>query len=79
MRDAIKDRQVTYINAIGGFVVIVVLSGFAVYLSLVHQRYILSGILAVIAFILLDSTTVIQPNNAKVLTFMGSYLGTIIA
>lgn len=57
--------------------VIVVLAGFAVYLSLVHQRYILSGILAVIAFILLDSTTVIQPNNAKVLTFMGSYLGTI--
>lgn len=58
MRDEIKDRQVPYINAIGGFVLIVVLA----------------GILAVIAFILLDSTTVIQPNNAKVLTFMGSYL-----
>lgn len=77
MKDEIKDRQVPYINAIGGFVLIVVLAGFAVYLSLVHQRYILAGILAVIAFILLDSTTVIQPNNAKVLTFMGSYLGTI--
>lgn len=66
-----------YINAIGGFVLIVVLVGFAVYLSLVHQRYILAGVLAVIAFVLLDSTTVIQPNNAKVLTFMGSYVGTI--
>lgn len=77
LKDEIKDRQVPYINAIGGFVLIVVLAGFAVYLSLVHQRYILAGILAVIAFILLDSTTVIQPNNAKVLTFMGSYLGTI--
>lgn len=77
MRDEIKDRQVPYINAIGGFVLIILLAGFAVYLSLVHQRYILSGILAVIAFILLNSTTVIQPNNAKVLTFMGSYLGTI--
>lgn len=77
LKDEIKDRQVPYINAIGGFVLIVVLAGFAVYLSLFHQRYILSGILAVIAFILLNSTTVIQPNNAKVLTFMGSYLGTI--
>ena len=77
MRDEIKDRQVPYINAIGGFVLIVLLAGVAVYLSVVHQRYVLSGILAVIAFILLDSTTVIQPNNAKVLTFMGSYLGTI--
>lgn len=77
MKDEIKDRQVPYINAIGGFVLIVLLAGFVVYLSLVHQRYILAGILAVIAFILLDSTTVIQPNNAKVLTFMGSYLGTI--
>lgn len=77
MRDEIKDRQVPYINAIGGFVVIVLLAGVAVYLSVVHQRYVLAGILVVIAFILLDSTTVIQPNNAKVLTFMGSYLGTI--
>lgn len=77
MRDEIKDRQVSYISAIGGFVVIVLLAGFAAYLSLFHQRYILAGILAVIAFILLNSTTVIQPNNAKVLTFMGSYLGTI--
>lgn len=77
MRDEIKDRQVPYISAIGGFVVIVLLAGFAVYLSLFHQRYILAGILAVIAFVLLNSTTVIQPNNAKVLTFMGSYLGTI--
>lgn len=77
MRDEIKDRQVPYINAIGGFVLIVLLAGVAVYLSLVHQRYILAGILAVIAFVLLDSTTVIQPNNAKVLTFMGSYVGTI--
>lgn len=77
LRDEIKDRQVPYINAIGGFVLIVLLAGFAVYLSLVHQRYILAGILAVIAFVLLNSTTVIQPNNAKVLTFMGSYLGTI--
>lgn len=77
LKDEIKDRQVPYINAIGGFVLIVLLAGFAVYLSLVHQRYILAGILAVIDFVLLDSTTVIQPNNAKVLTFMGSYLGTI--
>lgn len=73
----IQDKQVFYINGfVGGLIGVLCLAG-AVCAFFMQQNIVLTVILGAIGLLIGDALTVIQPNEAKVLTFMGSYLGTI--
>ncbi len=71
-----KEHKATYLNGYLGIVIIVALAGLTA-LMLSKEQFIVAGIAGAIALLLLTSITVIQPNQANVITFFGKYLGTI--
>ncbi|MFD1175625.1 SPFH domain-containing protein [Paenibacillus puldeungensis] len=74
-----KEKEISYLN---GFIAMLFIAGFTavgVYLlTLTDVLPMVAGIAAlVIAFILLTGLTIVQPNQAAVVTFFGRYLGVI--
>jgi len=70
------ERKTWHVSGYFGLLFIALLVALTVY-SFVQERFILGVLLAVAAFLLLTSITVIQPNQSNVVTFFGKYLGTV--
>jgi regulator of protease activity HflC (stomatin/prohibitin superfamily) len=71
-----NEKRALYMNGYLGFVLILGLAGLGVY-SLLLGQFFLPVLLGAVAFLLLTSITVIQPNQANVITFFGKYMGTV--
>lgn len=80
-----KERGTFVINAYAGFIVLAVFIGIAVYLLkpiLSEQlpsitNIVIAAVLVFVSFLLLTSLRIIEPNQARVIIFFGTYLGTI--
>ncbi|MEO3409923.1 SPFH domain-containing protein [Levilactobacillus brevis] len=70
------EKPVFYINGYLGLILVLVILGLGVYLSVVGWG-VLGVILVVLAVLAASSLTIIGPNQSKVLTFFGRYIGTI--
>lgn len=75
----LKEKELSYLNGFTGLLLIVLIGVAGGYLiSLQSTLPLIVGIIAcAIAFILLTGLTIVQPNQARVLTFFGRYLGVI--
>ena len=79
-----KEKQAFHVNGYLGLIVAIVVAvvGFWILISGIHTqlqfgRVVVGAILVILAGLFSTSLTVIQPNESKVLTFFGSYIGTI--
>ncbi|UYZ83905.1 SPFH domain-containing protein [Entomomonas sp. E2T0] len=80
-----KERGTFVINAYAGFIVLTVFIGIAIYLLkpiLSEQlpsitNIVIAAVLVFVSFLLLTSLRIIEPNQARVIIFFGTYLGTI--
>lgn len=78
-----KEKNAFHINGYLALLLTIVgalLGAWLVYISAHHGSYgpiIVGGIILVVVLIAATSLTIIQPNEAKVLTFFGNYIGTI--
>lgn len=71
-----KEKQAWSINGFLGILLFIIGGGLGV--LLLTQERILPGIILIILGVIFVSTiTAVQPNEASVVTFFGSYLGTI--
>ncbi|MBD2866866.1 MULTISPECIES: SPFH domain-containing protein [Paenibacillus] len=70
------ERKTWHVSGYFGLLFIALLVALTIY-SFVQERFVLGVLLAVAAFLLLTSITVIQPNQSNVVTFFGKYLGTV--
>ncbi|WP_354631040.1 SPFH domain-containing protein [Levilactobacillus brevis] len=70
------EKPVFHINGYLGLILVLVILGLGAYLSVVGWG-ILGAILVVLAVLAASSLTIIGPNQSKVLTFFGRYIGTI--
>lgn len=72
-----NEKPVWKVNGYLGLLILLALSVLGVVL-LIQQIYLIGSIILVIALIFLTSSfTVVQPNQGKVVTFFGTYMGTI--
>ncbi|WP_127584850.1 SPFH domain-containing protein [Paenibacillus koleovorans] len=71
-----KERKPPYFNGYLGLVASFALFGLTWYLFM-QESFIIGCIAGFVGLLLLTSLTVIQPNQTTVVTFFGSYLGTI--
>jgi regulator of protease activity HflC (stomatin/prohibitin superfamily) len=72
---SLQDRDAFYINGFVAALLLVVISIILLILIVTHSP--LTILLALLAIIALSGFTVVSPNEAKVLTFFGKYIGTI--
>ncbi|SFB06376.1 MULTISPECIES: SPFH domain-containing protein [unclassified Bacillus (in: firmicutes)] len=78
-----KEKVVFKMNGFAGVgLLIIFLAGTAYFLTQFSSEgnpamLVIGGLLGILSFLLLSGFTVIQPNQAKVLTLFGSYLGVI--
>ncbi|WP_334074864.1 MULTISPECIES: SPFH domain-containing protein [Paenibacillus] len=74
-----KEKELSYVNGFVAVLLILALMGAGAYLiSLEITLPMVAGIVAcVIGFVLLTGLTIVQPNQANVVTFFGRYLGVI--
>lgn len=70
------EKPVFHINGYLGLILVLVILGLGVYLSVVGWG-VLGVILVVLAVLAASSLTIIGPNQSKVLTFFGRYIGAI--
>lgn len=70
------EKPVFHINGYLGLILVLVILGLGAYLSVVGWG-VLGAILVVLAVLAASSLTIIGPNQSKVLTFFGHYIGTI--
>ncbi|MBS1013011.1 SPFH domain-containing protein [Levilactobacillus brevis] len=70
------EKAVFHINGYLGLILVLVILGLGAYLSVVGWG-VLGAILVVLAVLAASSLTIIGPNQSKVLTFFGRYIGTI--
>ena len=71
-----EEKRVFHVNGYLGLLVALLLlvgGGWGIY----QGHYFLGALLILIALLAGSSLTIVQPNTAKVLTFFGSYVGTI--
>ena len=71
-----KENNAWHINGFLGILLFVVFTGLAVF-SLVNQVILLGILFVLLAVLVASGITVIQPNQAVVVTFFGRYLGSI--
>lgn len=71
-----KEKQVFYVNGFLGLLAVLVLVGVGL-LSLINELFIVGIPSILLAAILTSGIGMVQPNQAKVITFFGNYLGTI--
>lgn len=74
-----KEKELSYLNGFVALLFILGIAGAGVYLiSLEDILPLIAGVVAcVIAFVLITGLTIVQPNQANVITFFGRYLGVI--
>ncbi|HEY4390473.1 MAG TPA: SPFH domain-containing protein [Paenibacillus sp.] len=74
-----KEKQLSYLNGFVALLFFIAFTGAGVYLFTIATPLpiILGAISCVIAFVLLTGLTIVQPNQAAVVTFFGKYLGVI--
>ncbi|MGF9963808.1 SPFH domain-containing protein [Bacillus rhizoplanae] len=71
-----KEKQVFHVNGFLGMVAVLVLVGIGVF-SLINEIFSIGVISFLLAVIIVSGIGIVQPNQAKVITFFGNYLGTI--
>ena len=71
-----KEKQVFYVNGFLGIIGILILAAIGVFF-LVQEIFIGAALTIILAAILATGIGIVQPNQAKVITFFGNYLGTI--
>ncbi|WP_242144312.1 MULTISPECIES: SPFH domain-containing protein [unclassified Bacillus cereus group] len=71
-----KEKQVFYVNGFLGIIGLFVLAGIGVF-CLVQEVFIIAALCIILAAILATGIGIVSPNQAKVITFFGNYLGTI--
>ncbi|MCM3735742.1 SPFH domain-containing protein [Bacillus cytotoxicus] len=71
-----KEKQVFHVNGFLGLLAVLVLIGVGL-LSLINELFAIGIPSFLLAAILASSIGTVQPNQAKVITFFGNYLGTI--
>ncbi|WP_339062970.1 SPFH domain-containing protein [Tepidibacillus marianensis] len=71
-----KEKQIWKVNGFVGLLFTIILLGLGSY-SLYLEKFILGSLLIFVGVILSSGIAVVQPNQAAVITFFGSYLGTI--
>lgn len=71
-----KEKQVFHVNGFLGMVAVLVLVGIGVF-SLINEIFSIGVISFLLAVIIASGIGIVQPNQAKVITFFGNYLGTI--
>ncbi|WMT43385.1 SPFH domain-containing protein [Paenibacillus sp. D2_2] len=74
-----KEKQLSYLNGFVALLFFIAFMGAGVYLFTIATPLpiILGAISCVIAFVILTGLTIVQPNQAAVVTFFGKYLGVI--
>ena len=70
------EKNAVKMNGFLGIIVGLILTGISVYM-LINESIVIPVILLVIVVVLLSGITIVQPNEAKVLTFFGTYVGVI--
>lgn len=71
-----KENKVFQVNGFIGILAIVILLGLSVF-TFINQSIGMVILLIIIAALLASGITIVQPNQAIVVTFFGSYLGSI--
>lgn len=71
-----KEKHVFQANGFVGILLMAVLAGLGVWM-LINETFVLGVVLLFVAFLLISGITIVQPNQAMVVTFFGTYLGTI--
>ena len=71
-----KENKVFQVNGFIGIFAIVILLGLSVFMF-INQSIGMAVLLIIIAALLASGITIVQPNQAIVVTFFGSYLGSI--
>ncbi|SFD11926.1 Regulator of protease activity HflC, stomatin/prohibitin superfamily [Bacillus sp. 491mf] len=71
-----KEKQVFHVNGFLGLLAVLVLVGVGL-LSLINELFVVGIPSFLLAAILASGIGIVQPNQAKVITFFGNYLGTI--
>ncbi|WP_020062896.1 SPFH domain-containing protein [Bacillus sp. 123MFChir2] len=71
-----KEKQVFHVNGFLGLLAVLVLIGVGL-LSLINELFAIGIPSFLLAAILASGIGMVQPNQAKVITFFGNYLGTI--
>ncbi|MFD0767776.1 SPFH domain-containing protein [Bacillus sp. CGMCC 1.60114] len=71
-----KEKQVFHVNGFLGMFAVLVLVGIGVF-SLINEIFSIGVISFLLAVIIASGIGIVQPNQAKVITFFGNYLGTI--
>ena len=78
-----KEKNVFHVNGYLGLIAVIILLGIGGYLlwsgsqSGAMMSIILGTVIIILDLLFASSLTIIQPNEAKVLTFFGNYIGTI--
>nr|WP_304251641.1 SPFH domain-containing protein [Limosilactobacillus gastricus] len=70
-----KEKNVFHINGYAGLLIALILLALSIWTF--FSSIVLAVILFILSFILSSGLVIVQPNEAVVLTFFGSYLGTI--
>lgn len=76
-QDQIAEKNVFHINGFIGLILVIAIIVVGALLAIDPAQRVLGIVLIVIACIFTSSLTTVEPNQAKVLTFFGSYVGTI--
>ncbi|MCW9133534.1 SPFH domain-containing protein [Bacillus paramycoides] len=71
-----KEKQIFYVNGFLGIIGILILAAIGVF-CLVQEIFIVAALTIILAAVLATGIGIVQPNQAKVITFFGNYLGTI--
>ncbi|WP_019240258.1 MULTISPECIES: SPFH domain-containing protein [Bacillus] len=76
-----REKQALKVNGYFGIIVVLALFGLAVFLLMnvgtTGAALVLPIVIVIIAALILSGLTIVQPNEAKVLTFFGTYTGVI--
>lgn len=71
-----KEKQVFYMNGFLGVIVVLALAGIGAFF-LMQQLFLVAIPLFALTVVIATGIGIVQPNQAKVITFFGKYLGTI--
>ncbi len=80
-----KEKNVFHVNGYLGLIAVIILLGVGGYLLWAGSEsgsvmsIVLGSVIIILDLLFASSLTIIQPNEAKVLTFFGNYIGTIRA
>ncbi|KQL21424.1 SPFH domain-containing protein [Cytobacillus solani] len=72
-----KEKNVFQVNGFIGILSVIVLLGLGVWLLISQELFVVAIPLLVVAVLLASGITIVQPNQAAVVTFFGKYLGSI--